>query len=298
MKNTFTPLFFLLTATLCGHSQTTITIQPDSSGEDAMLVSLYPSSPDGGEAELNAMAWTNQGAPANLRGLLGFDLTAIPANATIQSAYLTLYFNPTSLNGSGHSHQSGSNASLLQRVTEPWNELTATWDNQPATTTQNEVILPQDTFPQQDYKADVTALILDMINNPVSSYGFLLKLQTEEHYRSLLFCSGDYPDKDKHPKLEVTYAALTGIADITVQNDFIIYQNPAADFLDVKIAGEIKGKISFQIYDALGRTLLPAFFTDGNVTLERINISSLNKGIYFLRIKWGNSDEMKKFVKQ
>ena len=297
MKFIFTLLFFLLATSLRGYSQNTITLQPDSSGQDAMLVSLYPSSPDGAEAELNAMAWTNQSVPANLRGLLNFDLTAIPANATIQSAFLTLYFNPASLNGSGHSHQSGSNASLLQRVTEPWNEFTTTWNNQPATTTQNEVLLPQDTFPQQDYRADVTALITDMINNPASSYGFLLKLQTEEHYRSLLFCSGDYPDAAKHPKLEITYAP-NGVEDLTTRHGFIISQNPATHFLDIKLAEMLTGKITFQIYDALGRTVLPPFFTNGNINAKRFNISSLNDGIYFLRMQWGNNDDIRKFVKR
>ena len=52
---------------------------------------------------------------------------------------------------------------------------------------------------------DVTKLVQDMINDKDGSYGFLLKLQVEQPYNSILFASNRYQDENLRPKLEVHY---------------------------------------------------------------------------------------------
>ena len=114
--------------------------QPDgAAGIDAWVLSNYPTTNFGAGQELNAMAWTASGSPIVNRGLIRFDLSSIPANATVTQAFLSLYNNPNSSNGNPmgeHSTLSGSNAAWLQKVTTSWNELTVTWNDQPATTTE------------------------------------------------------------------------------------------------------------------------------------------------------------------
>lgn len=208
MKKILTTIPFLFFVSWV-FAQTTITLQPGAtSGKDAMIWTNNPNTNYGTTRDFKAMAWTWSGAPGVRRSLIDFDLSGVPAGAQIVDARLSLYFNPNSGDvpfTGGHSSLSGSNASVLQRITSQWDESTVTWNNQPATTTQNEVQLPQSTSPTQDYlDIDVTAMVEDMIADP-SSGGFMIRLQTEQHFRVLLFASSDDLNAALHPKLEITY---------------------------------------------------------------------------------------------
>jgi hypothetical protein len=193
----------------------TLTLRPGlTNGKDAMIHGLATqvSNNFGGTYELTASAWTYGNPVGITRSLIGFDLSVIPAGATIQSAYLSLYawdmFNGT---GSGqHSTSSGSNAAYIERVMSPWDEMTVTWDTQPSTTNLNQVTIPASTSPTQNYpNIDVTAMVTDMIASPASSHGFMIKLISEVHYRRLNFCSSEHPDSLKRPMLQITYLSGT-----------------------------------------------------------------------------------------
>jgi hypothetical protein len=187
----------------------TLILQPDATtGKDAFLRSLSPSTNYGTHPDLASIAWTNSGSTVLVRSLIEFDITSIPQGAIIDSAYLFLYGYSSPANGS-HSTSSGSNASTISRVISSWDENTVTWGNQPQITTQNEVILSASTGPFEDYKINVAALVQDMTNNPMNSHGFMLKLQTEQEFRKMVFASSDYADTTVHPKLKVTYSIPT-----------------------------------------------------------------------------------------
>jgi hypothetical protein len=84
-------------------------------------------------------------------------------------------------------HWGTNNSSLLQRITENWEENIVTWNTQPASTTQHQVILPQSTNYMQDYlDIDVTLLTQDMQKD--NNYGFLLRLANEVPSNGLMFC--------------------------------------------------------------------------------------------------------------
>jgi hypothetical protein len=191
----------------------TITLQPNgASGKDAMIQHLL-SDPAGDNTNygnfgsLEAMAWTWSNQDGVVRGLLEFDLSSIPSNATVTDARLSLYNDPTSSeNGGQHSSLTGSNVALLQRIIIPWNELSVTWNNQPATTTLHQVTLPQSTSPNQDYlNVDVTTIVNDMIQNSASSHGFLFRLVTESHWRAMIFASSDNANAARRPSITITY---------------------------------------------------------------------------------------------
>ncbi len=201
---------------------TSLVLQPGPSGKDAYLDDIYANLNQGNIDEFNSLAWTVNGNPLRERALIEFDLTAVPTSATVQSATLTLYNNPTSSNGflnGQHSHFSGSNASYLLRITAPWNENTVTWNNQPSTTFINAVTLPQDVTPHEDYAIDVTAMVQDMVTNPSSNYGFMLQLITEQYYRCLLFASSDHANAALHPKLEICYTVSSNLSVITTNTN-------------------------------------------------------------------------------
>ncbi|MFI5221767.1 MAG: DNRLRE domain-containing protein [Bacteroidia bacterium] len=204
MKNlvkSFVILTGLLTSVV---AQTTLTLRPNAAtGKDATITSLTAGSNYGTDPDLAAIAWTNGGNSFIERGLVGFDLSSIPQNAIISGATLSLYCNPASTNTQLNS---GSNSCLLQRITSTWTEAAVTWNNQPATTSVNQVTLLQSTSTTQNYpNIDVTNLVTDMINNPSTSFGFMLKLSNETTYRSMVMSSSDHSDSTKRPMLIITY---------------------------------------------------------------------------------------------
>jgi len=186
-----------------------LTRQPGASGgKDAVIDSYGPNGNNGNSLELNALAWTISSNPVIGRALFQFDLSPIPPGSQIYSAELNLYFDSTSSNAN-HIHY-GSNAAYIQRITSSWSESTVTWNNQPSTTTTNQLYLPTSTSPYQDYlRLDVKNLVRTMIDTPSANYGFLLKLLTETQYRSLLFVSSDDANSSRRPKLVVKYNSTT-----------------------------------------------------------------------------------------
>jgi hypothetical protein len=158
-----------------------------------------------GATELGASSWTHDGVVIGQRGLFQFDLSGISPNATIVSAKLSLFSNPTPLNGDLVNPNGGTNnAMLIQRVTTPWTASAVRWINQPATTTSQQVLIPHTNQTSLDLiDVDVTSLVQSMLN---ANYGFMIRLQTETIYNGRVFASSFHPVTSKHPKLVIVYA--------------------------------------------------------------------------------------------
>lgn len=207
MMMRWTIVFSCLCAVLRAH--TVVTFQPDSAcGKDAIVSSLWPNTNSGAHPDFIATAWTNGGNPSTTRALVSFDLAVIPPGASIVSATLEL-FHYNSPNNIGHSNMSGPAACWLERIVQPWTEMSVTWNNQPATSSVNQLNIPAPTSNTQNYSINVVSLVIDMMNDPANSYGFMLRLQNEAYYRSLLFASSDMSVSGLHPKLTVTYSLDT-----------------------------------------------------------------------------------------
>jgi len=212
MKNFRALVLFSLSISLlagCNDDPTsfkkTLTLQPGTEGKDAAVGSCIPCSYNdnnyGSGIEFTAFAGTNGGNPSNIRSLIQFDLSEIPSNATITEAKLSL-FHFTSVNG----NHSGANNAKLLKVTAAWEENTVTWDTQPTTTLEGAVSLEESLFATQDYlDIDVTDLIQDMVSDSESNYGFMLKLDTESPYRSMIFATSDNTEESIRPLLVVKY---------------------------------------------------------------------------------------------
>src|SRR4030095_8443254 len=99
MKNIYSITVSILLTSQLLHAQTTLILQPDSAGKDAIVDSYYPTSNNSSSPEFNSAAWTHSGLPETERSLIDFDYSSVPSGAIIQSAFLTLYNNPNSLNG-------------------------------------------------------------------------------------------------------------------------------------------------------------------------------------------------------
>ncbi len=276
------------------------TFQPEScDGIDALIGDCVPCGYDtsnfGNTEEMNALAWTNGGAISNHRSLIKWNFDNIPTNATIISADLSLFFNPTSGNAGGlHSTTSGPNDSYLQKITSPWDEYTVTWNNQPSTTNVNQAYLPASITSTQDYtNIDVTALIQDLVNNPNANWGLMLKLDSESYYRCLLFASSDHPDRNLHPKLDVCYSVIDNAVTETsnVKNVFKVYPNPSNGSFNLSFHS-IKGKSDLEIFNSIGEVVY-------SKNLEELNSDmqlqlSLASGIYMARLTNNNKSYTQK----
>ena len=203
MKNIIYSICLLLIS-INIQAQDTIIIKPGpTDGIDASIRTDHPTINYGDDHNFIANAWTWHGDFFIQRSLIYFDLSVIPENSVILHANLSLYCNITS----GH-HQlnSGENECYLQRITSSWDEYSVNWDNQPLITTHNQIRISRSNNTTQNYpNINATALIIDMINNPNNSFGFMIKLQTEATYRCMVFASSDHIDESIRPKLEITY---------------------------------------------------------------------------------------------
>jgi hypothetical protein len=121
------------------------------------------------------------------RGILQFNLNTIPSHAIVDSARLDLYGKiPQPLwdsvaywNFVSKAHTTGINESELLRITQPWSVATTMQQTDLITTQTNKVTLPASDSVCQDYSLNLKNMLQDMIAEPDSSYGFLLKLTND-----------------------------------------------------------------------------------------------------------------------
>ena len=160
-----------------------------------------------GYIDIPVEAWTSGGTPYTVREAVKFDLSSIPASATIISAnfYLYSYPTPTSNGNLTDANFGTQNAMLVQQITTDWSPTTTNWFNQPPGSATSQIIVPQTNLQQLDLNLDVTNMVSNMVSNN-KNFGFLLMLQSEVTYNSRIFVSStNMSYSSKHPKLVVVY---------------------------------------------------------------------------------------------
>lgn len=229
----------ILSSVLSFGQTTTLVFKPNATvGKDAPICKFDNDCISTGETQTNAdrnfgteetlwmkdWTWNAVGCSGGtIRSLLCFtELSNIPSNAVIVSATLRLYGVTSDRNTSypGAPASYYENTVVVQQITSPWNENTVTWNTQPSTTTANQFIIPQSTSEYNWNYSNSSSELVAMVQNMVSgnNYGFMLRLQTEQHYRNMVFASSDHPDASLHPELEVTYRVCNAHFSYCVAN--------------------------------------------------------------------------------
>jgi hypothetical protein len=232
-------------------SSVTVSIKPDAAlGKDNLVYIndngvTGANNPTAYSTTLTSMRWTNSGWN-KYRSSLQYDLSSIPSIATVTTSSLSLY---------GLSH-SGSNASYLQRLSGNWEELTATWNNQPSKITSDQISLSASTTSTQNYTIDVSTHIQKMVNDPINNYGWTLVLQDEStaSYRKLDFASSDNSDNTKWPALSVTFTLPSYTEDASNYTEVTTYDaNGNPQSIERGYTDKLGRATQTSIRDALGQ---------------------------------------------
>ena len=129
----------------------------------------------------------------NHHSLIKFDLSAIPANATVVSAKITLYQQWSSQYSTVTGHQ----------IVQPWSEATVSWANfgNPA----NWTAAPVASFPTTDVgyrELDVTTLAGDWVSGEAPNNGVLIK---EPQGMKHAFGGSEWSTISKRPSMIICY---------------------------------------------------------------------------------------------
>ena len=81
-------------------------------------------------------------------------------------------------------------------------------------------------------------------------------------------------------RMTFTYSGPTSVSEAIKDADFTIYPNPASNTITIKSATSIPGS-SYSITDQTGKMMLKGKLMDETTTID---ITSLNNGIYFVKI--------------
>jgi hypothetical protein len=183
----------------------TLILQPANNNNELNFAEHDGANASAHQQDIDAGSWTWSGLSLTIRGSFMFDLSSIPAGSTVLSASLSLYSNPTPINGDLVNANSGTDNSMhIRRITDSWDASTATWQMQPGTTIADQVIIPHTDLPFFDLidinvKNMVSAMVVSGNN------GFMMGLENESPYNVRQFASSVHADASKHPKLVITY---------------------------------------------------------------------------------------------
>ncbi len=182
----------------------TLVLQPANNTDELVFAVQSGANASSVLPELVAMAWTNGGAPLTTRAAFKFNLSNIPTSATLISAKLSLYTNPTPWNGDHVNANSGSNNAMwIRRLNSAWS-ISTPWISQPTTQTSTEVLIPHTSQPFLDLlDIDVKQMVDSMRIS--GNYGMMVGLQNEVIYNCRNFGSSTHADPTKHPKLVLIY---------------------------------------------------------------------------------------------
>ncbi len=200
------------------NQQQTIILQPGSEGKDAYVAIIrHPENPCffycndnyGNDLNLHVFSYLQQNQTEHLyRSFLQFDLNQIPANATINSAILYAYGEPTG------SHNAVAYLNIkCKEVLETWLENTITWNNQPSlgNSLDSKTIYYDGDFGNHNdaywESWNITSLAQSWVKNQKPNYGVSLTTDDPSQLYPAQFPmnSSDYSNSSLRPKLVITY---------------------------------------------------------------------------------------------
>lgn len=274
----------------------TVTTQPGAAaGKDTYFRDADPDQANGTLVEIDI---ESRNTPDNRHALVQFDtLSIISSAATIDSAFIHLYFHANSV--------SDDSLASWYRITEEWTEgITqdpgvASWDTAmtgvPWTTGGGTIdntkygtkIIPELAVTDDEIIFDITTLVQGWVDGTWTNYGMLLKFDTPNGAGgtgyAAEFYSSDDADATKRPKL-IVYYSLSSI-ELTVTSEDSTYKN-----ITVQVDTTNNGKSpadSMVIISSADSSLLSPWAADTVITSNTLSDNTL----YSYRIMAYTSDD-------
>jgi len=172
--------------------------------EDTYINEIAPAKNYGLGAELEVGYYRVEDYAGSYYSLIHFNLAELPPDATIEHAYLKLYLKE----GTG-------GIVRVERITSPWDELSATWHNQPSIWTYDGLFVPalEDVGPSLGtYTWEVTSWVQSWFAGEYPNYGFVVMPQSTSPESRSVFHSKEYWGElydIRRPRLEVSYESGT-----------------------------------------------------------------------------------------
>ncbi len=94
----------------------------------------------------------------------------------------------------------------------------------------------------------------------------------------------------------LTVFGTTSTAQNNIENDILIYPNPASDQIWITTENSNRPAINFQIVNALGVTVYIETEWKATTSSKRIDVSPLTKGVYFVIFNYDNQKMVKKLI--
>ena len=158
----------------------------------------------------------------------------------------------------------------------------------------NQVTVPQSNSTTQSYlNVNVTNLIQDLIDSSITNYGLMFKMQNEVTFKGLTFASSEHPNPNLHPKLDITYTTPVGLNNVDQsKREFQIFPNPVKNILKLELNN--LGPYIIEIISINGKILESI---NSNSKKVKINLESIESGVYLIRLYQDGKVTTKKFVK-
>ena len=199
-----------------------LVLQPGpEDGKDAMISNLEPDKNFGDHKYFEATFLSESilTVMRSNRSLIWFNLNQLPKSAIIRKVVLRLSYDiPIPFDSTYINTNTDPSTGIvwfgavLQKILEPWEEYTVTWNTQPKTTELGQVYISPFIKNANFIDVDVTSLYVptaistDMMD--ARNYGMFFKLWPTERFPGFRFASSDFPEAGMRPKLIIYYTLL------------------------------------------------------------------------------------------
>jgi hypothetical protein len=189
------------------YSDFSIILKADSNSRSVLLSNLLETKPGNQSPIIGTAAWTDLGRKLECRSLLSFDYGVLPKVISAEKiAKAELILVPLDIKSTIDNSDKQFSKFMVQRVSEQWDDSSATWSNQPLADMKSEVTKQINPKKKNKLiKVDVTAMVKDMFL--LGNNGFLIRYEDSLSAAASFshwFASAKNENEDLRPLLVIT----------------------------------------------------------------------------------------------